>query len=228
MVSDRLLGRGFRYSTRGMYVDLLKLRIYKSDRIFYLLLDLSSLLLHLNSESHMQNDNDIQGMDDSDRPQNSDNIHHIQNLMVYIINSFNTHNLKMRDSGNHNNCGSLSSCRPSVVSATDEARSFVRSTLSFATSGTTWIPSWSTSLAKFYYSHAASGSISPPMLHRAIFVGHSFLLSNRLRHSFAYLAQVNHINYSYWLVNSYSLLLLVSICNYFNSPWVAKMMIGWK
>ena len=127
----------------------------------------------------MQND-DIQGMDDSDNPRVPGNIHHIQNLNyeVVYINSFNTHKFKMQDSNNHNSCWSLSSCCSSIVS--DEARSFIRSSLTVATSGTT---SWPTSLAKFY-SHP--GPIAPLVLHRAIFIDHGFLLFNRLRHSFAY------------------------------------------
>ena len=115
---------------------------------------------------HMQNDD---GMDDSDSPQDPVNIHHFLNYEVVYINSFNTHNLKIQDSGNNNNCGSPSSCCLSIVS--DKARPFIRSTLTVATSGTT---PWRPSLAKFYF-HA--GSIGSLALHCAIFVDHSFILS---------------------------------------------------
>ena len=57
--------------------------------------------------SHVQNDDDIQGLYDSDSPQDPVNIHLYE---VVYINSFNTHNLKMQDSGNNNSCWSLSSC----------------------------------------------------------------------------------------------------------------------
>ena len=69
---------------------------------------------------HMQND-DIQDSDnDSHVP---DNTHHIHTLVVYNINSFNKHTFKMKDSGNHGNCCSLSFNR-SIVS--DEERLFIR------------------------------------------------------------------------------------------------------
>ena len=77
-----------------------------------LLLDLI-LYLALTSEQmstgspHIQNDN-IQESDNNgqDAPSNT---HHIQNLVVYYINSCNTHNFRMQDSGNHSNCFSLPS-----------------------------------------------------------------------------------------------------------------------
>ena len=50
-------------------------------------------------------DDDIQGMDDSDSPRVPViNIDHFLNYEVVYINSFNTHNLKIQDSNNNNNC----------------------------------------------------------------------------------------------------------------------------
>ena len=144
---------------------------------------------------HMQN-NDIQDSDNSS--QDPDNTHHIQNLVVYI-NSFNTHNSNMQDSGNHGNCSSLSSYR-SIIS--DEAKPFIRPLAILAS-----IPTpWPTSLAK-YYSHSAP--ITPHVLHRAILIHHSFLLSYLLRHSFVYWALGEAYHHSYWRNNSYSPTVLV-------------------
>ena len=105
--------------------------------------------------------------------------------LVCNINSFNTHNFKIQDSGNHtNNCGSLRlpSCRSSIVSD-EAARPFtsIRSilTFKFATSP------WPTSLAKF---HSYAGSTGPLVLHFSIFIDHGFPLSYLLRRSFAYWA----------------------------------------
>ena len=169
-------------------------------------------LLHQNMSMrspHTQNDDDIQGMDDSNNPQVPDNIHHIQNLIYEVyINSFNTHKFRMQDSGNNNNRWSLSCCS-SIVS--DEARPFISSTLTVATSATA---PWPTSLAKFYFQ---ANCIGADVLHRDIFVDHGFHLPYVICHSCAYWALVKHINHSYWSINSY-LLLLAIICNYFSSP----------
>ena len=66
---------------------------------------------------HMQNEDDIQGMDDSDSPQDPVNIHHFLNYGVMYITNLNTHNFtgEIQDSGSHtNNCGSLSLCPPLI------------------------------------------------------------------------------------------------------------------
>ena len=124
----------------------------------------------------MQN-HDIQGMDDSHNqvPDNL-NIHHIQNLNYGVyINSFNAHSFKMQDSGNHNNCWFLPSCRSSIVS--DGARPFIRSAHPVRVANP-----WPTSLAKSY---SCAGSIGRLGLHCAILIDNSFLLRNLPRHSFA-------------------------------------------
>lgn len=169
------------------------LSVYKNGRrLFFFCFD-TLFRSHIRTTeyefAHMQNGDDIQGMpvDDWDNPQVPDCIHHFRNLnyeVVYNINSFNTYNTKMRDSGNHNNNGwYLSSCRSSIVC--DKARLFIRSSLTFRMSGT-WTTLWPTSVSRFY--SLAAGSIGPLVLYFSIFIGHSFLLYNLFCDSFEYWA----------------------------------------
>ena len=79
----------------------------------------------------------------------------------------------MQDSGNHNNRLSLSSCCSSIVS--DEAKVIYQ------------INSYSRNIWNNFPRQILL-SIGPDVLHRAIFIGHSFHLPYNIRHSFAYWA----------------------------------------
>ena len=99
------------------------------------------------------------GMDYSANRQVPDNTHHCG--VVYNINSFNSNNFKIQDSGNLNHSMPLSSssCRSSVIS--DHAMPFIRSFPAFAS--WSWTIPWPTSFAKSC-SHGA-GSNGPLGLH---------------------------------------------------------------